>query len=163
SSVMTLSIPDDILREAGLTEREALTELACRLFDAEKLDFNAAARLAGLGRPELERELLARKLPIVHYGEEEFRPDFPPRPPHPPTDAARVAELRTRLDPGEAEAIVLALELKADALLIDERRGRQVAAQLGLRPIGVLGVLAAAKSRNLIPAVAPLVEQLRDR
>jgi hypothetical protein len=34
---MTITIPDDILRDAGLTEREALIELACRLYDAEKI------------------------------------------------------------------------------------------------------------------------------
>jgi predicted HTH domain antitoxin len=72
---MTLSIPDEILAQAGLSERDALTELACRLYDADKLDFNTAARLGGLSRVELERELLARKLAIVHYSEDDFRQD----------------------------------------------------------------------------------------
>lgn len=72
---MCLLIPDDILKAAGLTEREALVELACRLFDADKLDFNTAARLAGLERVEMERELLARNLPIVHYTEDDVRQD----------------------------------------------------------------------------------------
>ena len=45
------------------------------------------------------------------------------------------------LDPGEAEAIALAIELKADDLLIDERLGRREALQLGLSVIGVLGIL----------------------
>lgn len=41
-------------------------------------------------------------------------------------------------DPGEAEAIALALETEADVLLIDERRGRQVARRLGCRVLGLL-------------------------
>lgn len=72
---MTVNIPDDILKAAGLTERGVLVELACRLFDADRLDFNSAARLAGLSRVELERELLARGLAIVHYSAEEYRQD----------------------------------------------------------------------------------------
>ena len=74
--LMTLSIPDDILRQAGLTEKETLAELACRLFDADRLDFNTAARLAGLDRPEFESELLKRKLAIVHYTEADFEQDL---------------------------------------------------------------------------------------
>ena len=61
---MTLQIPDDILREAGLTERDAIIEFACRLFDAEKLHLWPAARLAGLSRVEMEAELRRRRIPI---------------------------------------------------------------------------------------------------
>lgn len=49
----------------------------------------------------------------------------------PAQDQARVETLCSELDPGEAEAIVLAIELKADRLLIDERIGRQVAQRYG--------------------------------
>ena len=40
----TLSIPDHVLRQAGLTERDALVEFACRLFDAGKITLWSAAR-----------------------------------------------------------------------------------------------------------------------
>ena len=53
--------------------------------------------------------------------------------------------LKLELDEGEAEAIALALESGADLVLLDERRGRQRAARLGLRVTGVLGVLLEAK------------------
>jgi uncharacterized protein len=64
------------------------------------------------------------------------------------------------LDAGEANAIALALELQADDLLIDERLGRREARQLGLPMIGILGILLAAKQRQLISAVQPLMDAL---
>lgn len=66
-----------------------------------------------------------------------------------------------RLDPGESDAIALTLALKADLLLIDERRGRQVASQLGIRFSGILGVLVRAKQALLISDVKALLSRLR--
>ncbi len=64
------------------------------------------------------------------------------------------------IDLGEAEAIILALELKADLLLMDERRGRALAANYGLNVTGLLGVLLQAKRNSFIPAVKPVMDQL---
>ncbi len=63
---------------------------------------------------------------------------------------AVVASLELELDRGEAEAIALAVELKAALVLMDERKGRRVALRLGLTPIGLLGILIEAKQRRLI-------------
>lgn len=75
-------------------------------------------------------------------------------------DQARVRQLCGEVDPGEAEAIVLALESRADLLLIDERRGRRIATSLGMRVTGLLGVLAEAKRAGLIQQVKPLLDDL---
>jgi predicted nucleic acid-binding protein len=61
-----------------------------------------------------------------------------------------IQETQESIDLGEAEAIVLALELKAELLLMDERRGRIVATSYGLQITGLLGVLLQAKRKMLI-------------
>lgn len=76
------------------------------------------------------------------------------------TDQEFVNRLRAKLDPGEAEAIALALELNADRLLMDERLGRAAAMRAGLQVTGVLGILIAAKRNNLIQEVKPLLDAL---
>jgi uncharacterized protein len=86
--------------------------------------------------------------------------DFPFLKVHAPKDQARVRMVSATLDDGEAAALVLAVEIAADFVLIDERLGRRVAEQMGLTPVGVLGVLAESKERKLIAAVRPLVERL---
>lgn len=71
-----------------------------------------------------------------------------------------IQESEENIDLGEAEAIALALDLKADLLLMDERRGRLVATSYGLQVTGLLGVLVQAKQNNLIKIVKPVLDQL---
>ena len=82
--------------------------------------------------------------------------------PRKPADQTTLPELLKKVDLGEAEAILLALELKADFLLIDEQTGRAVAETYGLKVTGILGVLVQAKQKGLISEIRSYMERLRD-
>lgn len=78
------------------------------------------------------------------------------------TNTPLVHALRQELDAGEAEAIVLALEIQAELLLMDERVGRETARHLGLHYTGLIGVLVEAKGKKLIDAIKPHLDALRN-
>ena len=75
-------------------------------------------------------------------------------------DLSLLRILEIHLDSGEAETIALGAELNSDLLLLDERRARRIAARLGLRYIGLLGVLIEAKLRSHLPKVKPVLDAL---
>ena len=62
---MPVTVPDQLLSEAGLSEVEAKLEIACRLYDAGKLTMPQATRWAEISRSEFESALLERHLPLV--------------------------------------------------------------------------------------------------
>lgn len=78
-----------------------------------------------------------------------------------PHNKTQMAELQLTLDAGESEALSLALELHASAILIDEEDGRAAARRMGLPVIGALGILLRGKQRGLIVEVSPLLNRLR--
>ncbi len=78
-----------------------------------------------------------------------------------PTNQSQVIEFARTLDPGESEAIALAIEVNATALLIDELAGRAAAAAAGISFVGVLGILARAKHDGSIPDVRSRIDRLR--
>jgi len=65
-----------------------------------------------------------------------------------------------QVDRGEAEAIALALQLKAAPVLIDERDGRALATGLGLQVTGLLGILLRARLTGDLAAIAPVLDAL---
>ena len=73
---MGLSISSEQLKEAGLDERDALIEFACRMFQAKKLALWPAAKLAGLSRVEMEGELRKRSIPIYSPSREDLLEDM---------------------------------------------------------------------------------------
>jgi len=55
-----------------------------------------------------------------------------------------------KLGPGESAAIALAIDVAADALLIDERDGTGVARRLGIKTVGTLATLGMAAEKGAV-------------
>jgi uncharacterized protein len=72
-------------------------------------------------------------------------------------DHTAVTLVQAALHTGEAEAIVLATELHAERLVLDDQDARRFADRCGLKTIGTLGILLAAKQRG---AIASLREEI---
>jgi predicted nucleic acid-binding protein len=67
------------------------------------------------------------------------------------------------LDAGEAESIVVAKEMNADMLIIDERLGYKIAQTQGLFAIGTLTVLLMAKNKGIIKKIKPLLDEMIEK
>jgi uncharacterized protein len=76
-------------------------------------------------------------------------------------DSAFLRTLLAQLHRGEADAIALAIDLKANLVLMDEREGRQLAIQAGISVTGVLGVLLRAKRTGQLATIKPEIDALR--
>ncbi|MBD1919011.1 MULTISPECIES: DUF3368 domain-containing protein [Cyanophyceae] len=79
-----------------------------------------------------------------------------------PTESA-IATIRQQgqqFDLGDTHTLALALQINADELLMNERRGRQIAQGLGLSVIGIFGIIIVAKQRALIPSVRRVMDTL---
>ena len=74
--------------------------------------------------------------------------------------APKTLDLSLDLDAGELEAICLAREIKAAAVLMDDRAGRSAAVHCGLAVIGTIGLLEQAAARGML-ALPDAMERLR--
>lgn len=90
--------------------------------------------LGALETPETVREWRANLPSWIEVPSEQFTPDIDSK----------------YLHAGERDAISLALNRQAEALIIDERRGREEAEKRGLKAIGTLGVIATAHESGLL-------------
>lgn len=126
-------------------------------------DTSCISNLLIIGRADLLLQLFGEVV-IPAAVRDELRVKHPAVPPFVKvgavSDHAAVTALSAQLDEGEAEAIILAGELKADFLLMDETDGREEALRRGLTVIGLLGVLVEAKRLGFLPEVRPLLDQL---
>jgi predicted HTH domain antitoxin len=72
---MPVTISDEVLTAAHMSEPEIKRELALTLFQQERLTLGQARRLAGLSHLDFQALLAERQIQI-HYGVEEFREDL---------------------------------------------------------------------------------------
>jgi predicted nucleic acid-binding protein len=107
-------------------------ELLPRLYDLVVIPRTVFAELTHPGAPSAVRRWIATLPPWANVR------------------SATHVDLGGILDPGEAEAIALAQELRADAELLDEAEGREEALRLGLPVSGTIGVLEKAAERGLL-------------
>jgi len=70
--------------------------------------------------------------------------------------------LKQRLDSGEASAIALSIQTPNCLLVMDERKGRSVAQELGVEVIGLLGIVLKAKQTGLLESGETVLEELED-
>jgi len=80
----------------------------------------------------------------------------------PATQEFLLKSLKQELDDGEAEVISLAVELKANLVLLDETEARRVASVYELRKTGAVGVLIRARLEGKLEALRPELDRLRD-
>ena len=73
-----------------------------------------------------------------------------------------VRALLRNLDRGESEALVLAREVGARFVLVDERAARRLCLELELIPVGTLGILLRAKEYGLIPSIRDRINKLSE-
>lgn len=75
-------------------------------------------------------------------------------------DRIKINELSHIVDLGEASAIALAIETSRSILIIDEKKGRKTASDLGLPIIGTVKVILLAKQKAIIPEIKPIILEL---
>jgi hypothetical protein len=80
---------------------------------------------------------------------------------HPVKDRSLVRLIEQQLDRGEAEAIALAIELRAELILLDEMDARRIAEIFKLKKTGFIGILIAAEKAKMIPSAIHVLDQAR--
>lgn len=74
---------------------------------------------------------------------------------------AVVNSLKTQIGDGESEAIALAIEMADVLLVLDDKKARRIAKQLGLNVIGTVGLLLRAKNRGILTEIKPMLDALQ--
>jgi predicted nucleic acid-binding protein len=98
------------------------------------------------GKKELMKAIEAGKIKIFDVQDQEF-----------------INKIYGHLHKGELEVIIGAKEQNVEVVIIDEKSARRFAKDLGLRPIGVLGILKLAKLEGKIDKLKPCLDMLIER
>lgn len=77
-------------------------------------------------------------------------------------DSLAVMTLQTDLGKGESECIVLAKEINADFVVLDDKDARKIAEFLGLNIIGTLGILVMAYKKGIVQNVKSVIDRMRE-
>lgn len=72
---MSLTITDEVLHSAGMSEAEMRREIAVMLYQAEKLTLAQAGRLADMPRLHFQHLLASRDV-AIHYDEADLEQDL---------------------------------------------------------------------------------------
>ncbi len=77
-------------------------------------------------------------------------------------DASEIARfLAEQLDPGEAHALALSVQTKAERLLLDDREARHIANNRNIPIIGTMGILLKALRQGAIARIAPVLGEMK--
>ncbi len=124
------------------------------------VDTSVLIALANIDRLSLMRELFTDIL-VSRAVSEEYGEPLP--------GWIRVLDVKNRklvqallesIHRGEAETIALAIEVKADIVVLDDKRARNMARRLGLRVIGTVGILILSMKQNLIDNIDVEIDKL---
>jgi hypothetical protein len=120
-------------------------DLLCQLYHHIVVPTSVLAEVTAKSTNEAERIKL-----LVRSGQCQVRQ----------ASAQAVKDLPDDLGSGERETIALALETRADLVILDDQRGRRSACEQGLTVTGTVGVLVEAKWRGLIPSLRQDLDRL---
>jgi predicted nucleic acid-binding protein len=76
-------------------------------------------------------------------------------------DSVKTQMLRNDLELGEASTIALAIETPESLIILDDKKARRIAENLGLQLTGTLGIIAKAYRTGLIADISGIITELR--
>ena len=75
-AMSVLYVPDDLVKRLGSSDRDALLEIACRLYETHSLKCEEAARLASVDLDGFAAACASRKIPVYWYRSEDLESDL---------------------------------------------------------------------------------------
>ena len=79
----------------------------------------------------------------------------------PVKDIAKIKTINTFLGMGESSAIALAIEMEKSIVILDDKKARRYAQDIGLDIIGIIGLLRLGYKQGLIPEIDTIIARLK--